>query len=173
MAEMGLFRGKRVELIEGQVIVMSPMGSPHATAVALAAHRLEAAFGPGYFARWQMPFVVSNTSEPEPDVALVQGSVRDYTNQHPTSAVLIVEVADTSLSYDRETKGSLYAKGGIQDYWIINLVDDQLEVYRNPVADPDALYGMRYASSQILREHDQIAPLALPRVHIFVADILL
>src|SRR6476646_3047533 len=77
MAELGFFEGKHVELIEGQVIEMSPMGSLHATAVALAANAAEPAFGPSYFARWQMPFDVGEYSEPEPDVAIVAGAIRD------------------------------------------------------------------------------------------------
>jgi len=76
MAEAGLFDGKHVELIEGQVIEMTPPGSLHATAVALAARRLEKAFGAGYFVRWQMPLVVSQNTELEPDLAMVRGDVR-------------------------------------------------------------------------------------------------
>jgi Uma2 family endonuclease len=172
MAQLGLFAGKRVELIEGQVIDMSPMGSLHATAVALAARSVEPAFGRGYFARWQMPFAIGDISEPEPDLAIVAGDIRDYAADHPTTAMLIIEVADTSLTYDRETKGSLYAKAGILDYWIINLVDRQVEVYRQPVNDEDALYGYAYADKVIYREHDTITPLAQPGTTIAVSDLL-
>jgi Uma2 family endonuclease len=90
MAELGWFARQRVELIEGQVIDMSPMGSEHATAVVLTAKAVEQVFGTGYFVRWQMPFGVGELSEPEPDVAVIAGDIRDYTTEHPTSAVLIV-----------------------------------------------------------------------------------
>jgi Uma2 family endonuclease len=172
MAQLGLFTGKRVELIEGQVIEMSPMGSLHATAIALAARTVEPAFGDRYFSRWQMPFAISDISEPEPDVAIVLGAIRDYVDAHPTTAALIIEVADTSLTYDRETKGSLYAKAGIEDYWIVNLVARQVEVYRQPIVDEEALYGYRYADKVIYGERDTITPLAQPGATIAVSDIL-
>lgn len=172
MAELGFFERKRVELIEGQVIEMSPMGSLHATTVALTAKAVERAFGPEYFARWQMPFNVGEYSEPEPDVAIIAGAIRDYTQEHPTTAALIVEVAETSLAYDRDTKSSLYAKVGIADYWIVNLVDLQLEVYRTPRSDEDALYGFGYADKAVLRVGDVVQPLAQPQSEIAVADLL-
>ncbi len=171
MAEAGLFE-RRVELIEGRVIDMSPMGSLHATAVALAARTVEHVFTKDYFVRWQMPFVVSELSEPEPDVAVVPGTIRDYAVTHPTEAALIIEVAETSLTYDRTDKGSLYAKAQVADYWIVNLVDFQLEVYRQPVPDTTTLYGFIYATKLILGADATIAPLALPAAVIPVADLL-
>lgn len=159
MVAIGLFDGKNVELIEGEVIDMSPMGSGHATAVALTAYSLIDAFGESYYVRWQLPFNASDISEPEPDVAVVVGTVRDYTHAHPSSAVLIVEVSDSTLAYDRKQKTSLYAKAGVTDYWIINLIDHQLEVYRNPVPDSEQLYGFGYASKTVLRAGDVVIPL--------------
>lgn len=172
MAEAGLFEQRRVELIEGRVIDMSPMGSLHATAVALAARAVEHAFTKDYFVRWQMPFVVSGLSEPEPDVAVVPGTVRDYTVMHPTEAALIIEVAETSLTYDRTEKASLYAKAEIADYWIVNLVDGQLEVYRQPRPDATVPYSFSYATKLILTAADTIAPLFASEVVIAVADLL-
>src|SRR5215467_387093 len=136
MANMGMFAGKHVELIEGRIIEMSPMGSLHATGVSLAGRRLERELGLGFFARWQMPLDFSELTEPEPDVAIVRGDVRDYKDGHPKTAALIVEVAETSLTYDRTEKASLYARIGIPDYWILNLIDRQLEVRRLPIVDP-------------------------------------
>ena len=101
LVSLGFFDGQHVELIEGQVVDTQPMGSLHATAVALVARELERAFGAGYFVRWQMPFGVGDLSEPEPDVAVVEGDIRDYVDAHPRTAVLVVEVADTSLDFDR------------------------------------------------------------------------
>jgi len=136
MAEAGLFNGKHVELIAGQVIETSPMGSYHCTAVILTGDVLRRVFGQGCFVSIKHPLDLGQTSDPEPDVAVIAGDVRDYKDAHPTTAVLIVEVADTSLAYDCTTKASLYAKAGIPDYWILNLMDRQLEVRRDPVADP-------------------------------------
>ena len=106
---LGIFDAQHVELIEGHILDMTPMGSLHATAVALTANVLEQAFGTGYFVRWQMPFGIGELSEPEPDVAVVQGNIRDYVNAHPTTAALIVEISDTSLDFDRTQKAGLYA----------------------------------------------------------------
>lgn len=172
MAEAGLFEGRHVELTEGQVIEMSPMGSQHATAVALTARALEKAFGQGYFVRWQMPLAASEISEPEPDAAVIAGDVRDYREAHPTTAVLIVEVADTSLGYDRTHKASVYAKAGIIDYWIVNLIDRQLEVHRSPGTDAARPFGFGYADVKILSSVDSITTLSAPRATVVVANLL-
>lgn len=172
MAQAGLFKQQRVELIEGSVIEMSPMGSVHATTVALAGYALEAAFGAGYFVRWQMPLALGEFSEPEPDIAVIAGAIRDYTLVHPATAALLVEVADTSLSYDRTDKANLYAKAQIKDYWIINLVDQQLEVYRDPQPNPTARYQHAYTTHQVLTKIDQVAPLAQPHAIVAVTDLL-
>jgi Uma2 family endonuclease len=172
MARVGLLADKHVELIEGQVIVMSPMGSLHATTVALAAKVVEPLFGPSYFVRWQMPLAIGPFSEPEPDIALIKDAIRDYATDHPTTAALIIEVADTSLSYDWETKGSLYAKAGIADYWIINLVDHRLEVYRQPAVDEGTAYGYRYAQQNIFTGSDAVSPLEISGSSLIVSDLL-
>ncbi len=172
MAEAGLFEGRHVELIEGQVIEMSPMRSQHATAVALVARTLDRIFGKGHFVRWQMPLTAGETSEPEPDVAVIAGDVRDYREAHPTTAVLIVEVADTSLAYDRSEKASLYAKAGIPDYWILNLIDRQLEVRRGPGPDATPSFGFGYADVKVLPSVDSITPLSMPQATVAVSDLL-
>jgi Uma2 family endonuclease len=172
MAEMGLFDGKHVELIEGDVIEMSPMRPPHRTAVVLTGDRLRGVFGAGYFISVQSPFDAGEPSEPEPDIAVIPGNVRDYKVAHPTTAVLIVEVADTSLQYDRIVKASLYAKAGIKEYWIVNLVDNQVEVYRHPVPMLEQTYGFGYTTVTILKTSDTITPLAAPHMTIAVAELL-
>lgn len=172
MAAMGMFEGRRVELIEGQVIDMAAMKSPHAASVDLAAAALTLAFGPDYYIRQQKPIIAGDISEPEPDVAVIRGSIRDFAAEHPREADLIVEVADTSLSYDRGLKLSLYAKVGILDYWIINLADRQLEVYREAQSDPEAAYGFSYGEKLIYRENQSATPLAAPKGSIAVNDLL-
>ncbi len=168
----GIFDRKRVELIEGQVIDMSPMGTEHATAVTLTAHVLERALGPGFFMRCQMPFGASARSEPEPDVAAIAGRIRDFASSHPTAAALVVEVADSSLAYDRNEKGSVYAKAGVADYWIVNLIDRQLEACRTPRSDRDAVYGASYRDKGVLTITEHVAPLIRPEAVIAVADLL-
>lgn len=172
LTELGFFPNRRVELVEGQIFEMAAMGSAHATAVKLAERAVERAFGPGYFARGQMPLALGERSEPEPDVAVIAGDVRDYADAHPTTAVLVVEIADTSLDYDRQTKGSLYAKAELADYWIVNLNERQVEVYRMPIADDTAPFHFRYADRAVYRAGELVRPLAAPGAAVAVADLL-
>jgi len=161
-----------IELLGGQLIVAEPKGSPHSTAVALAAEALREAFGPGWLVRVQDPVALDAESEPEPDVAVVPGRARDYLAAHPARPTLLVEVAESSLAFDRGHKGSLYARAGVTDYWIVNLVDEVLEVYRRPALDRSAEFGWRYLDVQALRPGTTIAPLARPDITVAVADLL-
>ncbi|MCS6858925.1 MAG: Uma2 family endonuclease [Abditibacteriales bacterium] len=172
MAEIGLFDGKHVELIEGEIVEMSPMGTLHWVCVTLTGDALRKVFDQGYFIATQLPLDLGESTEPEPDVAVIRGNVRDYRDAHPTTAALIVEVADTSLSYDRADKASLYAKAGIAEYWIVNLLDNQCEVHRQPVPMPDQPFGFGYASVTTLKATDTVSPLAAPHATIAVADLL-
>jgi Uma2 family endonuclease len=156
MAEAGLLAHHRVELIEGQVMEMAPVGSVHATMVTVVADVLQRVAGQGYFVRVQQPFVVSDLSEPEPDIALIAGHPRDYLDNHPTTAILLVEVADTSLTYDREVKALLYANAHVPEYWIINLHRAQVERYRNPEPDPLEPGKYRYTSHQVVTAQDEV-----------------
>jgi Uma2 family endonuclease len=109
---------------------------------------------------------------PDPDVSVIIGSPRGAGRTIPTTALLVVEVSDSTLGLDRSHKAPLYAAGGIRDYWIVNLVQRQLEVYRDPVPDRTALFGSRYASRTILDPVDVVSPLAAPQAQIRVADLL-
>jgi Uma2 family endonuclease len=171
MAEAGLFDGRRVELIDGEVLDMPPQKNWHFVAVKLVEDALTLAFGPSYWARTQGPLTLGLASEPEPDVAVVLGSPREFSS-HPTTALLVVEVSDTTLAYDRGRKASLYAQAGIADYWIVNLIDRQLEVYRDPAADSSQPYGFGYGSKAILTTTEFVSPLAAPQARIGVADML-
>ncbi len=123
---------ERVELIDGVVYQMPPQHSRHATGVRLTEIALSKAFGEGFDVRAQLPLALGDYSEPEPDMAVVIGDARDFTDAHPATALLVVEVSETTLAFDRETKSSLYAAAGIPEYWIVNLVDRRLEnVIRN------------------------------------------
>jgi Uma2 family endonuclease len=170
--EIGVFRpGDAVELVGGELLVSEPQGSAHYTAVGLIEDALRAAFGAGWLVRSQGPIALDDESEPEPDVAVIAGTRRDYSREHPSRPVLVVEVAESSLAFDREHKGSLYARAGIADYWILNLVERLLEVYRQPVADQRIRFGWRYASMEALGPGSSVAPLAAP-VPIAVSDLL-
>src|SRR5260370_136696 len=130
-----------MEVIGGELMVAEPQSAPHYTAIQKTAKALEAAFGPGWTVRSQGPIGLDDDSEPEPDVAVVQGSLEDYGRAHPSRPALTVEVAESSLAVDRQHKGSLYARAGLPDYWILNLVDRVLEVYREPAPDAAASFG--------------------------------
>lgn len=133
LAEMDFFDGDRVELIDGEIFHMAPQSSRHATILALNAERLRAVYGAGYVVRTQMPLVLDDFTAPDPDIAVVPGTLLHYLNAHPTHALLIVEVADSSLRHDRERKRIRYATAQIPEYWIVNLPESCLEVYRRPV----------------------------------------
>ena len=173
LIECGVFLpGERIELIGGELICREPHRTSHAVAIELAFDALQAAFGHGWRVRVHLPVALDEESEPEPDVAVVPGSPRDSLHSHPSSPVLILEVAESSLGSDREVKGSLYARARIIDYWIANLVDHAIEVYRDPVAAPTSPFGWRYASVTTLHSGDVVTPLALPRFRVAVADLL-
>ena len=170
MGELGFFHGQRVELIEGEIMVLSPQNWPHTLTVARVGEALHRALGAGFWVRMQFPLNLSS-SDPEPDVSVVGGRIEDYSD-HPTTAVLIVEVSESTLAFDRKRKASLYARAGIADYWIVNLVDHQLEVRRDPRPDPSQYYGHGYASVTTLVPPAVVQPLAAPQVSLAVADLL-
>jgi Uma2 family endonuclease len=148
MVGAGVFApGARLELLEGEIINMTPQRSRHATAVRLVEDALRTAFGTGFDVRTQLPLSLGDFSEPEPDVAVVKGNPRDYRDAHPASAVLVVEVSETTLDYDRRRKLPIYARAGISEYWILDVESESLEVYREPTGDS---YGQR----QVLRAGD-------------------
>ena len=173
LTELGIFRpGERLELLDGLLVVREPQGRPDATAIRLAVDALRAAFGAGWRVDTQLPIALDDDSEPEPDVSVVPGDPRDYRSAHPSHPVLIVEAAETSLAVDRSFKAGLYARADITDYWIVNLVDRVVEVYREPVASESAPHGWRYASVVIARDTDTISPLAAPYARVAVASLL-
>ncbi|MFI5378587.1 MAG: Uma2 family endonuclease [Tepidisphaerales bacterium] len=173
MVDLGFFDGQRAELIEGEIVDMAPQLDRHYVAVCLVTEALGAIFREGYHVRPQGPLRLGRKSEPEPDVAVVKGNLRSHIGRgHPTSAVLVVEVSDSSLGYDRSDKASLYAKHGIRDYWIVNLVDNVVEVHRDPVTDTDAGFGWSYSNRQTVKSGESLSPLAKPRSSVRVDDLL-
>jgi Uma2 family endonuclease len=173
MADLGFFQDQRVELIEGEIIQMAPQKEVHAIAIGLGQRALESTFGIGYWVRVQLPLFLTDISEPGPDLAVVQGSPRDYLGgDHPRTALLIVEVSEANLRFDRGRKASLYAAAGIKDYWIVNLIELQLEVLRDLVADPTSPFGFTYKTRRVLKSGESISPLAHPHAVIKVSDVL-
>lgn len=172
MSELGWFCGGRVELIEGEIVEMSPQASLHAAGICLVNEALRNAFGPGFVVRIQLPMDFGAVSEPEPDVAVVSGTARDHSMSHPKSALLIVEISDSTLRYDRSKKASLYAKAGVEDYWVLNLPDRKLELHRKPIRDDAQVYGYGYSSVTVLSSTDSVAPMSAPLRHMQISDLL-
>lgn len=166
MIDAGIFGEEdNIELLDGALIEMAPQKSPHATAVTLTAEVLRPVFAGSHTVRVQLPLALGPHSEPEPDIAVVRGSPRDYRDAHPQRAELIVEVADATLAYDRGRKLAAYALAGITDYWILDVAAGTLEVCRQPQSD-------RYLDRQVHRSGDVVAPLAAPHAASAVADLL-
>lgn len=166
LVEEGHFQpGNRVELIDGVIYEMTAQKSLHVAGVEAASEALRAVFPEGYRIRCQYPLALGHDSEPEPDVAVVSGHWSDYIDSHPTTAILVVEVADSSLYHDRKRKASLYARVRIPEYWILNLARKRLEVYRDPKDGA-------YTSRTVLRAGDTVSPLSRPEASIPVTDLL-
>jgi Uma2 family endonuclease len=157
--------GDRVELVDGVLYEMSPQKGYHASGVSLVDYALRPFCPAGCHIRIQMPLALGFDSEPEPDVAVVPGGPGEYGPDHPTTAVLVVEVADSRLPHDRKRKASLYARTGIPEYWLLNLVKRRLEVYRHP---KDGAYTTRL----VLHAGDSVSPLSRPEASIPVASLL-
>lgn len=159
----GAFEGEKIELIRGRLVEMSPIDPRHAATVQRFHERLLDELRKRANIRSQMPIVASDESEPEPDIAVVPSG--DYDDEHPTEALLIIEVADSSLRYDREVKAPLYAASGFQEYWIVNLRDRVVEVHRRARGDvwTEVVHHPREAT---------LSPVAFPDVKIELADLL-
>jgi Uma2 family endonuclease len=173
LIDVGFFRpGEHLELLGGELVVSEPQGTLHATAVGLVEDTLRACFGSGWVVRVQMPIALDDESEPEPDVAVVPGTRYDYVTAHPSRPALLVEVAESSLADDRGAKAALYARAGIADYWILNLLDRVLEVCRDPLTAAVQPSGWHYRDIAILEANASIAPLARPDASVEVAAML-
>lgn len=173
LVDLGVFReDERLELLGGHLMVREPQGSLHGVAIELADSALRAALGPGWRIRVQLPVALDDESEPEPDLTVVAGDPRDGRHHHPSRPALVVEVAESSLLFDREIKGHFYARAGLPEYWIVNLVDGVLEVHRDPAVESGSAGGRRYVTRLVLDRTDVVAPLAAPAARIRVADLL-
>jgi Uma2 family endonuclease len=172
--EAGLFGPEeRVELIGGEITrKIRPQNSGHASAIGLVAEALRRVLPHDYHVRVQLPLAVSVRSEPEPDLAVVAGAIRDYEGEHPSSARLVVEVADVTLGFDRTVKASLYASVSIPEYWIVNLRDLALEVHREPAAMADQPFGYHYRSITRLTVSDVVSIGAIQGGTVAVVDLL-
>lgn len=168
MAEAGIFGAdERVELLEGKIIWMISKGTAHRSAVGRTDYLLKNRLVNRAWVSVQDPVKLNERSEPEPDVAVVKIDPLDYADHHPTPSevYLIIEVADSSLKLDCETKAKAYSKAGIIDYWVLDVVSRQLYVFRQPSEDG-------YQSQKIFAENETISPLAFPDLQVGVFEML-
>ncbi len=165
------FENRRMILVEGEILDMPNPNPPHEVGVGETEEALRNAFGSEFWVRVQMALVLGQATDPMPDLAVVPGPRRKHT-VHPTSALLVVEVSESSLYYDKGEKANLYAAGGIADYWVLDLNNRCVHVFRDPVADPDEPFGFRYQTQMILATTDSISRLAAPNATIAVANLL-
>jgi Uma2 family endonuclease len=165
MIEAGILgEDEHVELVGGAIVTMSPEGPDHAGTIDLCAEVLRRAFGRGFTVRVQHPIVIDPDGEPEPDIAVVVGDPGDHLDAHPRTAALVVEVARSSLEYDRAEKAELYARAELPEYWIVNLRDRKVEVHREPTPGG-------YASVMSLAAGHAIVPLGAPDAVIETASL--
>lgn len=162
MVAAGFFRDERVELIQGVVVEMSPQNAPHSYAIQVLTRLLMPRLVGRADVRVQLPFVAGADSVPEPDLAVV--ALGNYAAAHPNQALLIVEVADSSLRFDRQTKAELYARVGVPEYWIANLTDRIIERHSDPI-------GGAYARVTPFRLGETIAPLAFADLSVRVDEV--
>ena len=159
-------------LIDGEIFTMVMPKPPHDVALSLTQQFLRVVFAVGHHVRNQQGFDIGTRNDPGPDLAVVPGSIRDYATRTPTTAVLVVEVAETSLAVDTTTKAELYATSGVPDYWVIDLENRRLLVYRDPEPLPTGLGATAYRTHLALGPTDSVSPLAVPGATIAVADLL-
>jgi len=157
----------RVELLDGVIVAEPPMDPQHAAAIETVAAVLRAAVGDRAAVRSQAPILIAPHSVPEPDIAVVPGQNADYWRRHPTEALLVVEVAASSLQQDRLSKSRIYASAAVAEYWIVNLRDECLEVFREP--DP----ARRVYEARLLAVRGaQVQLVVFPDISVDVDDLL-
>lgn len=168
----GLFQDKKVMLLDGVLYVMVMPNPPHDTALGLVEDWLRTVFTSGTHIRTQKGFDIGTANDPGPDVAVVPGSIRDYATRTPTVALMIVEVSDSTLFIDLTTKAELYATANVPEYWVIDVTNRQLHVFRDPVPLPAGLGAVAYRSHTTYDATDTVSPLAAPIVNITVSELL-
>lgn len=171
--DLGVFGfDAKLELIEGEIVEKMSQKEPHAWSIQAVTEALRLVFPQGHSVRVQLPLVFTPHNKPEPDLAVVVGSFNDYKRHHPTTAVLVVEISDSTLLTDQTTKAAVYARAGIPDYWIVNIPGRMLEVYHDPAAMPGQPLGHHYRSITRYGEDGIVSPLAAPESAVSVANLL-
>ncbi|MCL6435916.1 MAG: Uma2 family endonuclease [Leptolyngbyaceae cyanobacterium HOT.MB2.61] len=159
--------GDRVELLEGQIIEMVPQEPPQAAATSSFGNDFVLLFAGKAWVRQQLPITIAPNSEPEPDIAVVRIDPNRYRDRHPypEDVYLLIEISNSTLNYDRERKAKIYARANVPEYWIVDINQKQILVFRNP-------QGERYQIEQTLSWTNKIVPLAFPEIEIELSKLL-
>ncbi len=163
LIELGVFVDEKIELLDGALVPMSPIGPPHSATVQRLTAILVPSLAGRAIVRIQLPFAALDTSEPEPDVAVVPPG--DHDSAHPDQAYLIIEVSESSLARDRGLKLGIYASSGVPEYWIVNLVERRIEVFSEP-------RDGSYSSVRSFDRSQSLAPARFPDLLIAIADVI-
>lgn len=166
-----VWEGRKVLLIDGELVEMPAAKPPHDIALLLADYLFAALFGPGHVVRIQMGMVFNINTDPIPDLAVVPGDPRNMVAT-PATALLVLEVSDSTFLFDASEKADLYAAAGIADYWVVDVTGRRVLVHRSPVPDPARKYGSGYSSVTALAPGQSLAPLAAPHAPVAAADLL-
>lgn len=168
MIEIGLFdEDERIELLNGEIVEILPKGTKHSSANDKATRFFYRMIGDGAVIRNQNPVILNNFSEPEADIVLAKPDEDDYAERHPTpeDILLVMEISDTTLAYDRDVKSVFYARAGISQYLLLNLIDETVEDYREPAADG-------YGYKKTYRRGDVFNLVEFPEIEIKIDEIL-
>ncbi len=168
LSELGILgANERTELIAGKIVLMTAKGTPHVLTLRLLASSLEKSLDGSVLVSTQEPIQLDDFSEPEPDLAIVKGTMFDYADHHPRAedVYLVVEIADSTLKKDCEVKDKLYARSNIADYWVIDVKNRQVHIFRTPTPTG-------YASHLILSDSQTISPLAFPSITMPISFVL-
>lgn len=163
LVDLGVFEGEKLELLFGRIVHMAPQGDDHSDVIDLLGERLILALHPRAVVRTQLPFVASDESEPEPDIAVCPP--RPWRLRKPDQAHLVIEIAATSQRKDRGPKAAVYALAGVPEYWIIDVDKRRIERYRRPVDG-------RYAECSMHAADETVAIEAFPDVAVRLCDML-
>ena len=172
LGETGIYSGLKTMLLDGEIFIVPLPNPPHDVCLGTSDDLLRQIFQTGFHIRCQMGFDVGTRNDPGPDLAVVKGNRTDYRNSTPTSAVLVVEVADSSLFLDTTTKAELYATAQVPEYWVIDLENRRVLVFRDPVPLPTGLGATAYRSHTTFDPNDSFSPLAAPHVTVRASDLL-
>lgn len=172
LGRRGLLRDGRTLLIDGEILDMPLPDPPHNLSLGLIEDWLRTVFASGHHVRNQMALDVGTDSDPGPDLAVVAGARRDYADRQATTAVLVVEIADSSLQLDTTRKAELYATAGVPDYWVVDLEHRRILVFRDPAPLPSGLAATAYRTRLMFNATDTLAPLAAPTATVRVGDLL-